>query len=441
MDFESLEAIGEGMHSLAKKLWPINRCLVGPGILETLEIIKDELPEMSINKVPSGHKAFDWTVPNSWEVKEAWIKDVEGNKIVDFSTHNLHIVAGSHSVNQKLTLDQLQEHLHSRPYQPTAIPYIASYYKPYWGFCLQDELRKNLKPGEYHAYIDAVIEPGFLTYGEILIKGNSTNEIFLSTYICHPSMANNELSGPCVATYLAKWIKSIPERRYSYRIIFIPETIGSIVYLSKNHEQLKRDIKAGFNITCIGDEKEYSYLPSRMGDSISDRAAKHALSFIKPDFKQYSYLERGSDERQYCSPGMDLPIATIMRSKYEEFPEYHSSLDDLELVTPSGLFGGYMALKRSIDIIENNYTPIAVTMCEPQLGKRGLYPNLSQKTAEVKVHGRDIRLMMNLLAYSDGKLDLLSISEIIQTKFDDVFKVAKILENSELLKLRHPTDE
>lgn len=435
MNFESMELIGVNMHNLAKKMWPINRCLVGPGILETLEIIKEELPEMSIKRVPSGYQAFDWTVPDSWEIKEAWIKDSFGNKIIDFKNNNLHVVAGSHAIDIKINLEELQEHLHSRPYQPTAVPYIASYYQKYWGFCLSDNQRRALSPGEYHVYIDAVIRPGDLTYGELLIQGSSKEEIFLSTYVCHPSMANNELSGPCVVTYLAKWIKSILKKKYSYRIIFIPETIGSIVYLSKNLDEMKKNIRAGFNVTCIGDERAYSYLPSRDGDTISDLAAIHVLSHLDKNYVKYSYLERGSDERQYCSPGVDLPIANIMRSKHEVYPEYHSSLDDLKLVTPKGLYGGYYALKKSIEVIENNCIPLAVIKCEPQMGRRGLYPNLSQQTSERKIHSEELRSKMNLLAYSDGKKTLLQIAQLINTPFWNLYQVARGLEQENLLRL------
>jgi aminopeptidase-like protein len=322
----------------------------------------------------------------------------------------------------------LQEHLHSLPDQPEAIPYITSYYKAYWGFCLSHHQRQTLKKGNYRVKIDTELKNGSLSYGELIIPGQSSQEIFLSSYICHPSMANNELSGPCLLTYLARWIASLSERRYTYRIIFIPETIGSIMYISKHLDELKENVKAGFIVTCIGDERSYSYLPSRAGDTLSDKAALHALSHIDPNFKRYSYLNRGSDERQYCSPGVDLPMATIMRSKYGTYPEYHTSLDNLQLVTPKGLAGGYTALRLALEVIEKNITPVNTVVCEPHLSKRGLYPTLSTKST-----GAIVSKMMNLLAYSDGKHSLLEIADIIGIPFWELYPIFETLRENRVL--------
>ena len=280
----------------------------------------------------------------------------------------------------------------------------------------------NLKPGRYRAVIDSELKPGVLNYAELILHGKSEQEVMLSTYVCHPSMANNELSGPVVTMALARWLQSLENRRYTYRIVFIPETIGSIVYLSSNIDNLKKRVKAGFNITCIGDERCYSYLPSRAGNTLSDRAALHVLKHIDPEFKRYSWLDRGSDERQYCSPGVDLPIATIMRTKYGEFPEYHTSLDDLNLVTPNGLAGGFGALQRAILTIENNSFPKTTVLCEPQLGKRGLYPTLSTKES-----GTQIRAMMDLISYCDGQHDLLDIAELINEPIEKLLDILKPL--------------
>jgi aminopeptidase-like protein len=238
-------------------------------------------------------------------------------------------------------------------------------------------------------------------------------EVFLSTYICHPSMANNELSGPVVTTALARYLAAKPNRNYTYRIVFIPETIGSISYLSRNLEAMKSNIVAGFNISCVGDDRAYSFLPSRMGSKLSDVAAQHVLRHIEPNFKRYSWLDRGSDERQYCAPGVDLPIASIMRTKYGEFPEYHTSLDNLEnLVTSSGLQGGYEAIRSAIEVIEGNVVPRVTVLCEPQLGKRGLYPTLSTKES-----GTQVSAMMDMISYCDGTRTLLEIAEIIGEPF------------------------
>lgn len=400
--------IGQQLYVLCQRLWPINRSITGDGVRETLSILKEVVPGLQIHEVPSGAEAFDWTIPNEWNVREAWIEGPDGRRVVDFAEHNLHLVGYSIPVDITLSLDELQEHLHSLPELPEAIPYVTSYYSPYWGFCLRHQDRLKLKDGAYRVHIDATLAPGSLTYGELVIPGETDKEVFLSTYVCHPSMANNELSGPCVTAYLAKWLSGLPKRRYSYRIVFIPETIGSVIYISRNLEHLKRHVVAGFNVTCVGDDRCYSYLPSRAGDTLSDQVALHVLKHTEPDFKRYSYLNRGSDERQYCAPGVDLPIATIMRSKYDEYPEYHSSLDDLTLVTPDGLDGGFMVLRKAIEAIEHNCMPSMTMLCEPQLGKRGLYPRLSTKNSKAET-----QVMMDMMAYCDGTFSLLDIAEII----------------------------
>lgn len=409
---------GQAIYGLAKRLWPINRSITGEGVRKTLHVLNGLLTNLRIHEVPSGTQVFDWTVPNEWNVREAWIEGPDGRRIVDFAAHNLHLVGYSTPIDVTLSLEKLQKHLYSLPDQPDAIPYITSYYSPHWGFCLRHYDRLKLKPGNYHAYIDATLAPGSLTYGELIVPGESSKEVLLSTYICHPTMANNELSGPCVTAYLAKWLGELPNRRYTYRIIFIPETIGSITYLSQNLEHLKRHVIAGFNVTCIGDERCYSYLPSRAGDTLSDHAALHVLKHLSPNFKRYSYLDRGSDERQYCAPGVDLPIAIIMRSKYSEYPEYHTSLDDLTLMTPNGLEGGFNALRETIKVIENDCRPLVTVLGEPQLGKRGLYPTLGTKSSDEAT-----KIMMDLIAYCDGTCTLLDIADIIGVPFWELLPI------------------
>jgi aminopeptidase-like protein len=399
---------GKEMINLVKKLWPIPRSITGNGVRETLSILKEHLPELNVFEVPSGTKVFDWTVPKEWNIKDAYVLDPEGNKIIDFKQNNLHLLGYSIPVNRQVSLKELKEHLYSLPEQPNAIPYITSYYKERWGFCISHDQLEKLKEGSYKVYIDSSLSDGSLTYGELILPGNTPKEIFLSTYVCHPSMANNELSGPIVTAFLSKWLMGLKSRKYTYRIVFIPETIGSITYLSENLEKMKKDIVAGYNITCIGDDRSYSYLPSRHGTSLSDKIAKHVLKHLHPDYISYSYLDRGSDERQYCSPGVDLPVCTVMRTKYGEYPEYHTSLDNLDLVTASGLFGGYEVLLQCIQSLENNEIPTTSILGEPQLGKRGLYPTLSTKET-----GDQVRVMMDLLAYCDGKHSLLEIAEII----------------------------
>ncbi len=403
--------VGDRALALAKELYPICRSITGPGTRASLKILQRELPGLTLHAVPSGTACFDWIVPDEWEIREAFIEDAAGRRIVDFADHNLHEVNYSTPIDAVLTLEELRPHLYSLPDLPKAIPYVTSYYKQRWGFCLSHEQLLALTPGSYRVRIDSRIAPGQLSYGEILIPGNSAQEIFLSTYVCHPSMANNELSGPVVTTEILRWIASCTDRKYSYRAVFIPETIGSIVYLSRNLAVLKERVIAGFNVTCIGDERAYSHLPSRQTGTMADRAALHALAHHAgaQAFKRYSFLDRGSDERQYCSPGIDLPVTTIMRSKYGEYPEYHTSLDNFDLVTSAGLAGGFQALALAIATIESNGTYRTTVLGEPQLGRRGLYPSVGTR------RGSDgVRDMMAVLAYGDGAHDLLAIADLLQ---------------------------
>lgn len=423
--FESIE-----IYELAKELWPINRSITGDGVRETLSIIKNHLTELQIFEIPSGTKVFDWIVPNEWQINDAFIIDPDGNKICDFKANNLHVVGYSYPVNMEIDLAELQKHLHSLPEQPEAIPYITSYYKERWGFCLPHKQRIQLKEGTYKVRIDSKIFEGSLTYGELLIKGKSDKEVLLSTYICHPSMANNELSGPCVTTFLAKKILDLKKTNLSYRIIFIPETIGSLTYLSIHLSDMKKNTFAGFNITCVGDNRSYSYLPSRNGNTISDQIALHVLKNIEPNFQKYTWNDRGSDERQYCAPGIDLPIASIMRTKYGMYEEYHTSLDDLQnVVSVQGLEGGFNAIWRAIEALEKNGYPKTTVLGEPQLGKRGLYPTLSTKNS-----GSQVRLMMNLITWSDGTRSLVEIADICDVAVWELYPIIETLLEHKLLK-------
>ena len=370
------------MYGLAAELFPVCRSLTGNGVRATLARLRQEIPAIRVLEVPTGTKCFDWVVPNEWNIDDAFLLDPDGNKVVDFKKNNLHVVGYSTPIDQEIDLEDLQSRLFSLPQMPDAIPYVTSYYKPFWGFCLTENERRKLKPGRYRAKITSSLAPGHLTYGELLIPGKSAQEILLSTYVCHPSMANNELSGPVVALALAKWLLQKTERHFSYRILFLPETIGSIVYLSRNLEVMKDKTYAGYQLTCVGDDRSYSYLSSRTGETVADRAALHVLKHRAPDFKRYTFLQRGSDERQYCSPGVDLPVASVMRTKYSEYPEYHTSLDDLKLVSPQGLAGAIGVYREIIELLEWNRNFKVTCLGEPQLGKRGLYPNISTLDAD-----------------------------------------------------------
>ena len=423
--------IGNEIHEFAKELWPINRSITGEGVRTTLDQIKKHLPDLEIKSVSSGTNVFDWVVPKEWLVKEAYIVSPNGEKICDFKVNNLHLLGYSTSFEGNVNLEELKEHLYTLPEQPEAIPYITSYYKERWGFCLSQNLYDQLEDGEYYVKIDAIHFDGVLNYAELIIPGKSEKEVFLSTYVCHPSMANNELSGPTVVTFLAKWLSELSERDYTYRIVFIPETIGSITYLSLHYNEMKEKTISGFNVSCVGDDRAYSYLPSRNGNTLSDHIAKHILKHIDPNFKSYSWLDRGSDERQYCAPGIDLPIASIMRTKYGQYPEYHTSLDDLDnVVTPTGLDGGYWSIRKAIEAIERNRKYRVSVLGEPQMGKRGLYPTLSTKKS-----GEEVRLMMDLISLCDGENTLLEIAETLNTAIWDLYELIDKLIEHKLLEV------
>ena len=401
------KSVGVKMYQLAEELFPICRSITGEGIRYTLNRLKKEVPQIVLHEIPTGTKVFDWVVPKEWEISEAYIEDMKGNRIVDFQKNNLHVVGYSIPIDAIVSGDELQAHLYSLPEHPDWIPYVTSYYKERWGFCVTENSRKKLTDNQYHVVIKSKLFDGSLTYAELLIPGQVSDEIFFSTYACHPSMANNELSGPVVQIELAKLLMS-RKNKYSYRLIWIPETIGSITYLSKNLDYMKEHIIAGYNITCVGDDRAVSYIQSRKGNTIADRAAKNVLKYIAPDYMEYSYLNRGSDERQYNAPGIDLPVCSICRTKFHEYPEYHTSADDLKLISPKGLEKSYYIYKEIIQALEVNEIYRINCLCEPQLGPRGLYPTECFNRSSIAVKD-----MMDFIAYADGTMDLIEISDKI----------------------------
>ena len=420
--------IGFQMYTLCCKLFPICRSITGQGVRDTLKIINQVISNLKIFEIPSGTKFFDWDIPLEWNINDGYIVSPDGDKLCDFKKSNLHVLGYSIPVNKTLSLSELQKHLYSLPDQPGLIPYVTSYYKKRWGFCISHNKRHKLKEGIYRVFIDSTLSDGSLTYGEYILKGELKQEILISCYVCHPSLANNELSGPVVSTYLIKWLKKL-KRRFTYRFVFIPETIGAIAYISKNLDILKKNTIAGFNITCIGDNNNYSYLASRDGNTLADRAAIHVLKHNFPDYKKYPYSEGRSDERHYCSPGVDLPVCSMMRTKYASYPEYHTSADNLDFISADGLYGGYSVMQNIIKLLENNRTYNSIFCCEPQLGKRGLYPNLS-----IRNSASSVRLLKNVLAYCDGENSLLDIAEILNVKFDLIVEEAKKLSDAHLIK-------
>jgi aminopeptidase-like protein len=416
--------IGELMYGWARDLFPICRSITGDGVRQTLGYLQELMPGLEICEVPSGTKVLDWVVPDEWNIRDAFIADDSGTRIVDFRQNNLHVVSYSEPVSAEMTLEELQPHLHSLAAMPEAIPYITSYYEKRWGFCLGQRVRDTLRPGRYRVLIDSTLAAGSLSYGEIILPRSEPRneprndprnedrsdqrEVFLSTYVCHPSMANNELSGPVVTAALVRWLQSLPQRRYTYRVVFVPETIGSITYLSKHLDEMKRRTVAGYVITCVGDDRAFSFLESRSGSTLADSITKHVIKHHYPGCVTYDFLARGSDERQYCSPGVDLPVVSLMRSKYGTYPEYHTSLDNLNLISSQGLTGAFGALQRCISLIEANGTYRATCLGEPQMGRRGLYPTLSQRGS-----GLEVETMMNILTFADGQRDLISLAERI----------------------------
>lgn len=421
-------SIGKEMYLLAEKIFPICRSITGNGVRQTLDIFKDHIPGLKVVEIPTGTKCFDWTIPKEWNIKDAYVKNSKGERIIDFQKSNLHVVSYSIPVEQKLKLSELKKHLYSLPHMPEAIPYITSYYQERWGFCLTHKQLDSLPDDIYDVKIDSTLADGSLTYAELIIPGKTDKEIFFSTYVCHPSMGNNEVSGPVLATFLAKYVSGL-DRKYTYRFVFIPETIGAIAYLSGNVEAMKKNTIAGFNLTCVGDDRAYSYLPSRHGNTFTDKVIKHVLKHKVPSFRSYSFLERGSDERQYCSPGVDLPVASLMRTRYGDFKEYHTSLDDLNLISENGFQGSFNVHKECIDLLEVNVRYTAVIMCEPQLGKRGLRSNIGGATL-----ASNFKLISDVLAYADGESDLVELAEKINAYALDLVPVIKILLEHNLLR-------
>ena len=400
------------------------RSITGNGVRQTLEDLQKVFPELKVVGVPSRTKVFDWIIPDEWIIYDAWIKNEAGEKIIDFKKSNLHVLGYAKSIDKILSLEELNKIIYTQPEQPDVIPYVTSYYKRETGFCMSENQRKSLQEGQYHAYIKSEFKKGYLNYGEIVIPGELKQEVLLSTYLCHPSMANDNLSGIAVAIYLAKWIASMNTRKYTYRILFVPETIGAIAYLSKNYEQMKKNTIAGFTLSCVGDNKYFSYIESRYGNTLSDRVAQNVLHFYCPDYVRYTFLDRGSDERQYNAPHVELPVCSICRTKHGEFMEYHTSDDNLEFISAEGLQGAYEVYQQCIEVIEMNRIYQVRCLGEPFLSKYDLYPSKSQKT-----NYGNIRDITNFITYADGTNDLVSISDMIDVPVKILSIIAKRLEN------------
>ena len=425
---------GKKIYKLAQTLWPFNRSLAGDENRKTLKVLKSINPKLKIIEYKSGDKVYDWKVPNEWNVKEAWIKDKKGNKIIDFKDNNLHLVNFSTPTKKKISKKKLLKNIHTIKKLPNAIPYITSYYKKNWGFCMKHEDLKKFKDKYYFINIDSNFKKGSMSMGEIIIPGKSSKQILISTYICHPSMANNELSGPCLAIYLSKWIMS-KKRKYTYRFVFLPETIGSITYIKKNYKILKEKVISGLNVTCVGDNNNYSFLPSRKENGILDKIIQNILIKEKIKFKKYDWVNRGSDERQYCWPNTDLSISSLMRSKYHEYREYHTSLDKLDSVVNSkGLQSSFYIYKLIIKSLEAKDFPISTTFCEPMLSKLNLYPKIGDASniSKIKLKSKTI---LNILSYCDGTNSVEEISDKCDIKILYCKRLIKYLNKKKLVKI------
>jgi aminopeptidase-like protein len=397
------------MLNWAKALYPKHRSITGTGIRESLSYFEKINPELKRIKFKTGERAFDWKIPLEWNIENSYIKHLKSNKkFCEFKKNNLHVVSYSQPINKVLSKKDLLKKIYTLKKQTSAIPYVTSYYKKDWGFCMSEKQKKKLPNGNYKVFIGSNFKKGSLELSHCILPGKSKKEIFFSTYLCHPSLANNELSGPVLLNAIIKYIKkSFKNRHYSYRFVILPETIGSISYLSKFHKELKKNVISGFNLSMVGDERAYTQVFSPENDNLADRALSAALFGCK-NVSYLSFLHRGSDERQYCSPKINLPFTAFYRSKY--YPEYHSSKDDFNLVTKKGLKGSFDVIKDIIDSFELGIYPKTETFGEPFLSKRNLYHNLSHKDL---FFDKIVRLRTNLIAYSNGKRDIFEIAKIL----------------------------
>lgn len=419
---------GEDMYNLIKELFPICRSITGNGVRSTLNIIKKHIP-LQIKEVPSGTKVFDWTTPKEWNIRDAYVKNSKGEKIIDFNNSNLHVLSYSVPIHKKFSLEELKKHLFTLPEKPEWIPFATSYYKENWGFCMAYNQYKELKEDTYEVSIDSSLAEGNLTYGEFYIKGKTEEEVLLTCYVCHPSMCNDNLSGVALLTFLAKSLKNISLER-SYRFLFIPETIGAITWLSLNEDKLK-NIKAGLVATCVGDKGKSTYKKSKTGNALIDKAVEKVLVDFKQDYQILDFFPYGSDERQFCSAGFNLPIGSLMKSVYLDFPEYHTSADNLDFVKPEYLAKSFEEYWEVIFILEYNKTYLNLSpKCEPQLGKRGLYRDITMnKRAEF-----DKLSLFWILSFSDGTHSLLDVAIRSKIPFRTIKEAADLLESHQLIK-------
>jgi aminopeptidase-like protein len=418
--------IGVELLRFASELFPICRSITGNGVRQTLSLIGAKIP-LAISEVPTGTPVFDWTVPKEWNIRDAYIQGPDKKRVIDFQKSNLHVLNYSTPIRATMSLQDLKPHLFTIPQHPDWIPYRTSYYKENWGFCLAHNQLLALNDQDYEVCIDSSLENGSLTYGECFIPGESSDEVLISCHACHPSLANDNLSGLAVATFLARLLAG-KTLRYSYRFLFIPGTIGAITWLSRNRSAVGR-IRHGLVLTSVGDKGPFHYKKSRRGNAEVDRAAEHVLKHASPEAKILPFAPVGYDERQYCSPGFDLPVGCLMRSVWGTFPEYHTSADNLDFLAPESLGESFQVCASIFDLLENNrsYRNL-VPFCEPQLGRRGLYHSTGGTSPEKEINAR-----LWVLNMSDGNHSLLDIAELSGLPFSIVNDAADLLSRSGLL--------
>lgn len=418
----------ETMMSLMRDLFPICRSITGDGVRQTLRHLQSHIP-LEIHEVPSGTPVFDWTVPNEWNIRDAYVATSDGKRVIDFQKHSLHVLNYSMPIHARMSLDELKPHLFSLPDRPDWIPYRTSYYNANWGFCLAHNQFLELQDDTYEVVIDSTLSPGSLTYGKLVLPGATADEVIISTHICHPSMCNDNLSGIVVATMLARALHDRP-RRYTYRFLFVPGTIGSITWLALHQEQLDR-IKHGLVISNLGDPSGFTYKRTRTGTCEIDRVVEHALAEQGTAYRVIDYVPYGYDERQFNSPGILLPVGAFWRSQYDTYPQYHTSGDNLDFVQGEQLQGSLDMLDRIVSMLESNRRYLNLKpMGEPQLGKRGLYGAIAGDANRVTLQ----MALLWVLNYSDGSHDLLSIAQKSNLSFATIAQAAQLLSATDLLK-------
>lgn len=428
---DNYDLIGKRMINLAKELFPYNRSLMGPDIRFSFDKFISINSEFKYINFSTGKKVFDWEIPEEWIIKDAYIEHENGKRFAEFKNCNLHLMGYSIAVNKIISKDELVKKIYTLPESPESIPYVTSYYKKDWGFCLSHKEYLNLPDGNYKVFIDSEHKPGTLNLIEAVIPGKTKKELFFSSYLCHPSMANNELSGPVLLNEIMNMVKKTKNRYFTYRFVILPETLGSIAYLSYKYKYLKKQVICGFNLSCVGDERSYSHVSSRLGNNLADKALLSAIEGLENN-RSYSFLERGSDERQYCSPGIDLPLCTFCRTKFGAYPEYHTSDDNFDVVTSKGLIGSYKVMETIIKAFEVGIYPTVKILGEPQLGKRGLYPN----TSIIYKDKHPAQIRMDVLAYCDSLNNIFDISKKIKVNLSITLKEILELKEKNIIKTK-----